>query len=239
MPRRLLTPLLAALALLLAAAPAALAAAPAAPASPTARIAVDDCAEDELLVEEEDGTLVCEPDDLSEEDLGDDADALCEDDWSDDEDGEDWGEEELGDEEAFAAVSDDDCAVEDDAAPLLTNLQAKASGRARTAQVAVTFALDAPGTVKLTLARSVAGTAAAGGKRCVVSAGKSGKAAKKGKRCTRTSTVGGPVSVAGVEGANTVAPRRWKGRKLRPGNYVVTATSGGAAKTAAFKIAAG
>lgn len=228
MPRRLLTPLLTALALLLVAAPAAFAAAPAAASAPAARTAVD-CADDELSVEEEDGTIVCEPDDLgADDDLG----ALCEDDWSDD---EDWGDEEGGDEEAYVAV-DDDCAEEGDVPAVLSGLQATVAGRGRSAQVKVSFTLDVAGTVELTLARSEAGTAS--GKRCVVRTAKKGKTAK-GKRCTRTTGFGGAVKVAGSAGANSVAPRRWKGRKLRPGTYVVSAATGDGGTTATFKVAAG
>jgi hypothetical protein len=232
MPRRLLTPLLAALALLLIAAPAALAAAPAATSAPAARTAVD-CADDELSVEEEDGTIVCEPDDLGADD---DLDALCEDDWSDD---EDWGDDEGGEEEeAYVAVADDDddCADAGDVPAVLSGLQATVTGRGRSAQVKVGFALDVAGTVELTLARSEAGTAS--GKRCVVRTAKKGKAAK-GKRCTRTTGFGGAVEVAGRAGANSVSPRHWKGRKLRPGTYVVSATTGDGGTTATFKVAAG
>ncbi|HST39459.1 MAG TPA: hypothetical protein VLK58_08110 [Conexibacter sp.] len=228
MPRRLLTPLLTALALLLIAAPAAVVAAPAATSAPAARTAVD-CADDELSVEEEDGTLVCEPDDLGADD---DLDALCEDDWSDD---EDWGDDEGGDEEE-AYVADDDCADAADVPAVLSGLQATVAGRGRGAQVTVGFTLDVAGTVELTLARSEVGTAS--GKRCVVRTAKKGKAAK-GKRCTRTTGFGGPVEVAGRAGVNSVSPRRWKGRKLRPGTYVVSATTGDGAKTATFKVAAG
>ncbi|MDW5594419.1 hypothetical protein VSS74_08730 [Conexibacter stalactiti] len=230
MPRRPLTLLLTALALLLVAAPASLAAAPAATAAPTARLAVD-CADDELLVEQEDGTTVCGEDDLGDDDL----DALCEDDWSDD-DGEDWGDKGADEEEVSAAVSDDDCAEDGDfAGATISGLQAKVLGRGRGAQVQVGFTLDAADTVELTLARSTAGTAS--GKRCVVRTAKKGKAAK-GKRCTRTTGFGGAVTVAGAAGANTVTPSRWKGRKLKPGTYVLSATTGDGGKTATFKIAA-
>lgn len=229
MPRRLLTPLLTALALLLVAAPAAFAAAPAAASAPAARTAVD-CADDELSVEEEDGTIVCEPDDLgADDDLG----ALCEDDWSDD---EDWGDDEGDDEEEAYVAVDDDCAEEGDVSAVLSGLQATVTGRGRSAQVKVGFTLDVAGTVELTLARSEAGTAS--GKRCVVRTAKKGKAAK-GKRCTRTTGFGGAVKVAGSAGANSVSPRRWKGRKLRPGTYVVSATTGDGGTTATFKVAAG
>lgn len=234
MPRRPLTLLLAALALLLVTAPATLAAAPAATTAPTARIAVD-CADDELLVEEDDGTVVC--DEGVGEDLGDDdVDALCEDDWSDD-DGEDWGDDEGGaEDDAFVAVSDDDCADDGDVAgATISGLQAKVLGRGRGAQVQVGFTLDAADTVELTLARSTAGTTS--GKRCVVRTAKKGKAAK-GKRCTRTTGFGGAVTVAGKAGANSVTPTRWKGRKLKPGTYVLSATTGDGGKTATYKVAA-
>lgn len=232
MPRRPLTLLLTALALLLVAAPASLAAAPAATTAPTARTAVD-CAADALLVEEEDGTVVCDDDDAA--DLGDDdVDALCEDDWSDD-DGEDWGDESADEDDASAAVSDDDCGDDSYAGATISGLQAKVLGRGRSAQVQVGFTLDAADTVELTLARSAAGTAS--GKRCVVRAAKKGKAAK-GKRCTRTTGFGGAVTVEGEAGANTVTPSRWKGRKLKPGTYVLSATTGDGGTTATFKVAA-
>lgn len=237
MPRRHLTSLLIALALLLLAAPATLAAGPAASAAPTARLAVDDeCGADELIVEEEDGTISCLGDEDLGEDFGDDEiDALCEDDWSDEEDSGD--DEGFDDEEAFVAQADD---CDEEAAPaILRALAAKLNGSGKSAQVSVSFTLDAADTVTLALARTDVGTTT--GKRCVARAAakQPRKSAKKGKRCTRSTPFGGVVTVDGDEGANSIAPKRWKGRKLRPGSYAVTATpAGGASSTATFTIPA-
>ncbi|MDO8209470.1 hypothetical protein [Conexibacter sp. CPCC 206217] len=232
MPRRLLLPLLAALALPLAAAPSAFAA-PAASSTPIARAAVDgpgaDCADDELAVEEEDGTITCTSgDDESGGDWvdGDDGDVsgLCDDDWSDD-DGEEWSD----DDPAEASAADDDgCADEETVvgAPLLRALRATVAGQGRRAHVTVSWTLNTPGDVALTLERTEAGISS--GKRCVPVAAKAKQARAKqarrhGKSCTRSTAVRGTITTAGEAGANTLELRRWKGRRLAPGTYRLTA----------------
>jgi hypothetical protein len=236
MSRRLLLPLLSALALLLLAAPASFAAAPA--ASPTAHAAADDsiCADGELAVESDDGTVECGSDEVAD-DGSDDDDALCDDDWSDD------GSDDWGDDDPDAEIAADDDCDEAVAAPLLTKLAATVAGRGRGAKVTVTFTLDTPGEIALTLQRSEPGQTS--GKRCVAAAKKGKKAAKgkgkSGKRCSRTSPVGGTAYVDGDEGANSVTVAKWKARSLKPGSYKLTATptdDGGRDVTTTFTVAA-
>jgi hypothetical protein len=233
MSRRLLLPLLSALALLLVAAPASLAAATT--AAPAAHAAADDdlCGDGESAVESDDGTIDCSGDDVAD-DGSDDADALCDDDGSAD-DGED--------DTAAEIATADDC-DEALAAPLLTQLSAKLSGRGRGAKLSVAFTLDSPGEVALTLRRSESGTTS--GKRCVAAAkhgtrAAKGKGGKKGKRCTRTVTLPGTVHVDGDAGANSFTVTKWKARLLKPGAYTLTATptdDGGEAVTTSFAVAA-
>jgi len=247
MSRRLLLPLLSALALLLAAAPASLAAPPAAPA---AHAAADDdavCGDGELAVESDDGTIECTDDEVVDDGSGDDVDALCDDDWADD-GSDDWGDDDSGDVEAEAAAADDcDEAL---AAPVLSRLSAKLAGRGRGAKLTVSFTLDTPGEVALTLRRSEAGTTS--GARCVTTAAKKGKQAghgkggkkgrggKRGKRCSRTVTLPGTVLLDGDEGANSFLVTKWKARSLKPGAYTLTATptdDGGEDVTTTFSVA--
>ncbi len=241
MSRRPLLPLLFAFALLLFAAPATFAAAPA--AAPAAHAAADDsvCADGELAVESDDGTIECTSDEVVDDGSDDDVDALCDDDSSDD-----WSDDDGSDDVDAEIASADDC-DETLAAPVLTKLTAKVAGRGRGAKVTVAFTLDLPGEVALTLQRSATGTTS--GKRCVAAAktgakGKQstkGKGGKKGKRCSLTSPVGGTVVVDGDEGANSFTVAKWKARGLKPGSYKLTATptdDGGKDVTATFTVAA-
>lgn len=242
MSRRPLLTLLSALALLLFAAPASFAAAPA--AAPAAQAATDDsiCADGELAVESDDGTVDCVGDDeVADDGSGDAVDALCDDDWSEDSSDEDTSDDGADDAEIASA---DDC-EETLAAPVLTQLSAKV-GRSRGAKVTVSFTLDLPGEVALTLQRTESGTIS--GKRCVATSskrGSKGKTAKgkggtKGKRCSRTVPLGGTTHVDGDEGANSFVVAKWKARNLKPGSYKLTATptdDGGEAVTTTFSIA--
>ncbi|MDO8186099.1 hypothetical protein Q5424_22410 [Conexibacter sp. JD483] len=249
MSRRLLLPLLSALALLLVAAPATFAA-PA--ASPTAHAAADDdsiCGDGELAVESDDGTIECTSDVVVDDGSDGDVSALCDDDTGDDS-SDDWSDD-SGDDAAIATADDCDDTV---AAPLLTKLTGKVAGRGRAAKVRVTFTLDQPGEVALSLARTEAGTTS--GKRCVTAAatktkkGAKGKQAakgkakakggKKGKRCSRTAPIGGTAFVDGDSGANAFTVAQWKSRSLKPGSYKLTAspTDGDADVTTTFTVAA-
>jgi hypothetical protein len=111
--------------------------------------------------------------------------------------------------------------------------------------VRVTFRLDHPGRVALTLQAQSAGVAA--GKRCVApsahrAAHKPGKApstAKHGKACTRTTALGGSVPITGTAGTNTTTLTRWRGHKLAAGAYTLTATpraKGARATTTTFHV---
>jgi hypothetical protein len=265
MPRRLLTPLLAAVALLLLSAPAGIAASTAAPA-PAARSATDDdggCSADEMEVEDDDGTVTCSGEDAGDDSVagddesGDEGDVgdLC-DDWSDD--GDDGSSDEggwSGDEGDTAEISsaddsgdDADCTDEaDGAAPLVSGLRATVAGHGGRAHVTVGYSLDVAGSVTLTLERTAAGVSS--GKRCVLSAAKpaGGKASKAkhahrgGKSCTRATAVRGSVATAGDAGVNTLDVRRWKGRRLAPGSYRLTALpagDGAVSATTTFKLLA-
>ena len=254
MPRRLLLPLLTALALLLVAAPATFAA-PAASSSPSARAAAEDdpafeCADDELAVEEEDGTITCTGDAFSGDETGDDSgdwaddddiSGLC-DDWADDDfaDDEEWSDDDSDD--ASAAVAEDDCSDDADAgvAPQLRALRATVAGQGGRVRVTVAYTLDAPGQVALKLERTEVGTSS--GKRCVVPAAKPAgttapaarHARRHGKSCTRTTALRGTLLTDGDEGANTLELRRWKGQRIAPGSYRLTA----APKVAGSKVTA-
>lgn len=231
MPRRPLIFLLSALALLLAAAPAALAA-PAPQASPVASAAfADDACSDDPDVD----LPACT------DDFDDDAD-LCEDDLSEEylrASAAQEGEEEWGDEEAW-----DDGACEP-LAPTIAGLAAAVSGRGARARIRVTFTLDLPGEIELTLARVDRGVTRGG--RCAAApatSGKKFKAAKRGgkrvKPCSRTTALRGSVVVDGDEGANAIElRRRWGGRALPSGRYTLTATpfDGDESVTATFSLA--
>lgn len=238
MPRHVLLLLIAALALLLGAATAQ--AAPSSAAAPAAHVAQDD----EVLDDEG-----CAPDDdacLDEEwdAEGFDDELACEDDWAD----EEWveGDEEVVvDEEIAEAANADDCGdetAEQVVAPDLTSLTTTVAGEGARLSVTVGFRLDEPGRVELTLAR-VAGAAtsrraaAACTRSASAAARRSGRA--KGKACPRT--LPGKVIVVGRAGANTHQLRgTWRGRRLAPGSYRLTATPkapGATSDTVAFRIA--
>jgi len=246
MSRRLLVSLLSALALLLAAAPAALAA-PAPQASPTASAAVDDAPTDEAECSDdpevelppctdewEDGAgdaELCDAE-LTEEYLRASAAQEGEEEWIDD---EEWSEEE--------EWSGDECAPP---APTIAGLAAAVSGRGARTRIRVTFSLDLPGEIELTLARVEEGVTRGG--RCAVAPVRAAKkaknakrAGKRGKRCTRTVELRGSVFVDGAEGANaTELRRRWDGRALPAGRYALTATpldDGGERATTSFALA--
>lgn len=244
MPRRLILPLLAAIALLFAAAPAALAAAPLTNGGPSAHAATEDDASeesagdeedcsDEFAIEAEDGTIVCGDD----PDLGDegDVDELCDDGWGYDDDGS------SDDPEAEAATREDDCAADESAAaaPHLSALQATVAGKGRKLRVRVGFRLDVAGEVRLTLERV---EAAASGRRKQCAAAAARRSARDAKSCSRGTAVRGSVDVKGRGGANTTElPRRWNGRALAPGSYRLTATpraAGGVGMTTTFRLAA-
>lgn len=231
MSRRLLTTLLSALALLLAAAPAALAAPPA-QASPLAAAAVDDAPTDEgACSDDPDNELPACGDGWEE---GGEGDAeLCDADLSEQflhasaaqEGEEEWSEEDpgAGEDEWL----DEDCAP---LAPTLSALTAAVSGRGARTRVRVTFTLDGPGEVELTLARVEEGVTRGG--RCAAAPARAAKkakgskrGAKRGKKCSRTVELRGSVVVDGEEGANaTELRRRWGGRALPAGRYELTAT---------------
>lgn len=255
MSRRLLVPLLSALALLLAAAPAALAA-PAHAGAPLAGTAADDDsapADDSACSDDPEVDLPA----CGEDAYDDDAD-LCddsssgEDEWSDDQwsDGDEWSDDgsELRSDDDWS----DDCET---VAPTVSDLAATVSGRGRGTRIRVTFTLDLAGEVELTLARTAPGVTR--GRRCVAVPATSAKAARKGRKasgkrgrgtktsgrgCTRTTTLRGSVYVDGDEGANsTDLRRRWRGRALPAGSYRVTATptdDGGEPVSASFTLAA-
>lgn len=242
MSRRLLLPLLAALALLLAGASAALAVAPAAAGGgPSARIAQDDADDpaadaqddgdvtDDGCEETDDGEIVCD-DDWTDGDV----DELCDDDWTDDDDL-------AGDDDAAEIAGDDDCAEQQDAAtaPRVAALHATVTGAGRRARVRVAFRLDRAGKVRLTLERvGASARSSRAGKRC---AGTAGTGGGKGRRGCGVA-LRGSVDVDGRSGANsTELPRRWNGRPLAPGGYRLTATPvrrGGASATTTFSLAA-
>jgi hypothetical protein len=249
---------------MLLAAPACLAAAPAgAAADPSARAALfdedpgTDCAEDELAIEEEDGTVTCSGDALSDDGFGDE--------WAGDDSGtcDDWAglddSEEEGDDAEVASIAtadddeeyyDDACADDDTAAaPQLSALTAKVAGQGRRARVTVSWVLDAPGKVALKLERTEPGVSS--GTRCVGAAKQAGKRSGKqsaagkharrgGKSCTRAIALRGAVVIDGKEGANSLELRRWKGRRIAPGSYRLAAAptaAGGARVTTTFKLA--
>lgn len=251
MSRRLLLPLLAALALLGAAAPAALAAtAPSAAAGPSARIAGgsdgaraaaaddDDAIDDGAACDVEDPACSETDEDPAGED---DVIEPC-----DDGLGEDQDDGELADDDAEAsAAADDGCEEQDTAAeaapPRVSALRATVAGKGRAARVRVTFRLDRAGAVRLTLER--VGTAAGSTRaRCASAArrngGRTDRRARRG--CRRASAVRGSVTVDARAGANaSELPRRWGGRPLAPGGYRLTATpAAGAAAATTFTLAA-
>lgn len=240
MSRRLLLPLLSALALLLASAPAALAA-PAANAGPAASAAT---ADDDTACSDDPEVDLPPCEEATEDDGGGgDAAELCDDSLGDDssgDDGEDWSD----DEEPFGEACDQ-------VAPTISDLAASVSGRGRRARIRVTFSLDLPGAVELTLERSDAGVTRGG--RCAAAPARSaakGKGEAKGSRsgkragrsCTRLVTLRGTVTVDGDEGANAVQlRRRWSGRALAAGSYRLTATpadDGGEPVSTTFTLAA-
>ncbi|MBB4662732.1 hypothetical protein [Conexibacter arvalis] len=249
MSRRLLVPLLSALALLLAAGPAALAAA-APPSAPLAAAAVDDetWVDDDACSDDPEVDLPpCE--ESWDDGSGDDAE-LCDVALeveplraSGAKDSEEWSE----DDEAW--VDDetwlDDC---EPLAPTVGGLAVAVAGRGAATRLRVAFSLDLPGAVELTLARVESGVTRR--RRCVAAparaAGKRSKHARRraakraGRRCTRTVALRGVVAVDGVEGANAVElRRRWGGRALAAGSYRLTATpvdEGGRGATAAFAL---
>lgn len=240
MPRFALL-LIAALALLFGATAAQ--AAPVAPAAaPTASAAEDlhdELLDDECAVDED----ACLEEDWSDEDLA------CEDDLWDDEGWADEDDEAISDDETYvddveaAAATDDECLEDDElVAPELTALSASVVGEDARLTVQVAFRLDEPGPVELTLAR----VGAVASKRAKVACpsgtaakAKKGKGKAKGKKCGASL---GRVTVAGRAGANRVELRgRWRGKKLAPGSYRLTATpkaAGATSDTATFKIAA-
>lgn len=238
MPRRLLITLLSALALLLAAAPSVLAA-PAPQAGPTAAAAVDEvpAGEEECSDDPEVELPACTD---GWEDGGDDA-GLCDADLSEEhlhasaaqEEEEEWSDDD--------AWLDDEC---DAPAPTLSGLAAAVTGRGARTRVRVTFTLDLPGEVELTLARVEEGVTRRG--RCAAAPARSAKQAKgakggkRGKRCSRVVELRGSVVVDGDAGANaTDLRRRWGGRALAAGSYKLTATplDGDASATASFALA--
>jgi hypothetical protein len=247
MSRRLLITLLSALALLLAAAPAALAA-PAQQTSPLAAAAVDDAPTDEGACSDDPEVELPACTDGWEE--GGDGDAeLCEADLSEEylhasaaQEGEEWSEEDPGaGEEEWV---DDAC---EPLAPAISALAAAVSGRGARTRVRVTFTLDGPGEVELTLARVEEGVTR-GGRCAAVPAARGAKKAKNakrngkrsGKKCTRTVELRGSVVVDGDEGANaTELRRRWGGRALAAGRYELTATplDDGDSATTGFALA--
>jgi hypothetical protein len=238
MPRLAL--LIAAFALLLGAAAAQAAPVPA--VAPTAHAAQDDAGfDDEACAPEEDACLDEEWDD----DEAWDEQLACEDDWADDEDWLDEDEALAGDEEAIAdaetsaeSATDDACADEETVvAPDLTALTTAVAGEGRRLRVTVGFRLDQPGRVELTLAR----VGAAASKRAACPRGARAAAAKRADRaCPRT--LPGKVTVVGRAGANAHELRgTWRGKRLSPGSYRLTATpkaSGATSDTATFKVAA-
>ena len=253
MSRRLLVPLLSALALLLAAAPAVLAA-PAHAGAPLAGVAADDDtvpADDACSDDPEVDLPACGED--SYDDAYDDG-GVCGDDadWSDDDfaDDEEWSDDdaELRADDDFA----DDCET---VAPTVSDLAATVSGRGRRTRIRVTFTLDLPGEVELTLARTEPGVTR--GRRCVPAPATPARAARKGRNaggrhgrgtktsgrsCTRTVALRGSAYVDGEEGANSAdLRRRWGGRALPAGSYRLTATptdDGGEPVSAAFTLSA-
>lgn len=241
MPRRLPILLLSALALLLAAAPSALAA-PAQQPSPTAAAAVDEAPADDACSDDPEVDLPACTDGWED---GDDA-GLCEADLSEEhlhasaaqEEEEEWA----GDDEWL----DDECELQ--AAPKLSGLAAAVTGRGARTRVRVTFSLDGPGEVELTLRRVEEGVTRRG--RCAAAPARSAKqakgakgpkGAKRGKKCSRTVELRGAVVVDGDEGANaTELRRRWGGRALAAGRYELTATpldEGGESATTSFALA--
>lgn len=243
MPRRLPILLLSALALLLAAAPSALAA-PAQQPSPTAAAAVDEAPADDGACSDDPEVDLPACTDGWEDGGGDDA-GLCEADLSEEhlhasaaqEEEEEWA----GDDEWL----DDEC--EPQAAPKLTGLAAAVTGRGARTRVRVTFSLDGPGEVELTLRRLQDGVTRRG--RCAAAPARSAKQAKgakrgkRGKKCSRTVELRGTVVVDGDAGANaTELRRRWGGRALAAGRYELTATpldEGGESATTSFALAGG
>lgn len=237
MSRRLLTTLLSALALLLATAPGALAT-PVAQSGPAASAATDD---DTACSDDPDVDLpACEDDDPGDDDAGLCDAALGDDGSFDDPDAPAWSDEEES--------GDDGCAEEETAA-VLSGLAATVAGRGARARVRVSFTLDLPSAVELTLARVESGVTR--GRRCVAAPARSAavksRAARKGKgkakgqdgrSCTRTTVLHGSQSLDGDAGANTTGlRRRWGGRALAPGSYRLTAEpDGGEAVTAAFTL---
>jgi hypothetical protein len=235
MPRFALL-LLAALALLFGATAAQAAAPAAAPVSQTAQDA-----DDELLDEEE---CLLDEDDACVDESWDDVDLACEDElW----DGEEWADEEdaevVDDSETFAEISNDDACADEGAepavAPDLTALSATVAGEDAGLRVQVAFRLDQPGAVELTLARSGA-AASKRAKTACPSAAKRGRGKAKGKKCG--GALPGKLTVTGRAGLNRVDLKgRWRGKKLAPGSYRLTATpkaAGATSDTVAFKIAA-
>lgn len=241
MPRRLLITLLSALALLLAAAPAAFAA-PAPQAGPTAAAAVDEPVEEDACSDDPEVELPACTDGW--EDGGDDA-GLCEADLSEEylhASAAQTEEEEWTDDDAWL---DDECDAA--APPTLSGLAAAVTGRGGRTRVRVTFTLDLPGEVELTLARVEEGVTRRG--RCAAAPATSAKQAKgakhgnggkRGKKCSRTVELHGSLVVDGDEGANaTELRRRWGGRALTAGSYKLTATplDGDQSATASFTLA--
>lgn len=162
--------------------------------------------------------------------------------WSEEDPGDEWGEDECGDDEscfededlcdvAWQDVSDDEWGddeewdewadeeecleeVEQILPPRLTALSATATRRSA---VKVSFRLDRKGAVTLAVQRI--GGARTGG---------------RSRAATRRS-----VSVDGRRGANATTLRRWQGRRLQPGRYRLTATpADGRAATTTFTLRA-
>lgn len=218
-----------------------------APKAPVASVAQDDPFENEVY--DEDECLLDEDDACLEEDWSDE-DLACEDELWDDEGWTEEDDEPISDEETYvddaeaAAAADDECedALEGEevVAPELTALSATVAGEDARLTVQLSFRLDEPGKVELTLAR-VGGTASKRAKAaCPRGVGAKGKKGKKGKKCG--GTLPGRMLVTGRAGLNRVALRgRWQGKKLAPGGYRLTATpqaAGASGDTVSFKIAA-
>jgi hypothetical protein len=136
--------------------------------------------------------------------------------WSDEDPGDEWGdEEEWGDEDEWDEEWDEECDEEVVAPPVVSTLRATPERRGR---LRIAFQLDRAGDVTLALQR-VGGRGKAS-RACA-------KPARRGAKAPRRACVAAPtgtVTVAGRSGANATTLKRWNGRRLAPGTYRLTAT---------------